>query len=102
MEIVCRAAKHLFAQYLQSVEQSYVAVAIAHFLNCFIGACQSVPAPNLGEELNGGRKKPKQRRQKSSSGGGGDNSEWSTLTPKSFWQKLKEEMDYYFSHLIDW
>lgn len=44
-ELITRAAKHLFVNYLQGLEMTVNASAIAHFLNCFLSSCSSLTSP---------------------------------------------------------
>lgn len=46
-ELLLRAVKHIFTQYMQSTELLNLAAAVSHFLNCFLYA-GSVPSPQLG------------------------------------------------------
>lgn len=51
-ELLTRAAKHLFTQYIQGVETMYLSNAISHFLNCFLSSCSSLPSPVSSDEVS--------------------------------------------------
>ena len=44
-ELITRSAKHLFVNYIQGLEMTVNAAAIAHFLNCFLSSCSSLSSP---------------------------------------------------------
>ena len=44
-ELITRSAKHLFVNFLQGLEMTVNAAAIAHFLNCFLSSCSSLSSP---------------------------------------------------------
>lgn len=41
-EIISRAAKHVYCQYIQDVDSMNLAAAISHFMNCFLSSCASL------------------------------------------------------------
>nr|XP_027202983.1 clustered mitochondria protein homolog [Dermatophagoides pteronyssinus] len=105
-ELICRSIKHMFVNYMQSVEVVYMATAISHFLNCFLSS--TVTQPSIIDEIG---KHSKRRGKKFRNGrmvispnenGAGKNVidrqsfDWLSLTPKSFWTQLRNEMDSYY------
>lgn len=100
-ELICRSAKHLFTNYIQSVEVVYLSTAISHFLNCFLSQSFYQPSSLISDELN---KNSKRKGKKNRNGRGANfdpklerqNFDWVSLTPKSFWTNLRNEMDSYY------
>ncbi|KAF7489179.1 Clustered mitochondria -like protein [Sarcoptes scabiei] len=97
-ELVCRSIKHLFVSYMQTVEPLYMATAISHFLNCFFSATVTQPVNFDDMNKHSKRRGRKMRNGKTLSENKQDrqNSDWLTLTPKSFWSQLRNEMDTYY------
>ncbi len=50
-EILCRSAKHLFRNYIQSVPIHLLSFSISHFLNCFLTIVSSLSSDYLSDEL---------------------------------------------------
>ncbi|KAH9517025.1 hypothetical protein DERF_007725 [Dermatophagoides farinae] len=104
-ELICRSIKHMFVNYMQSVEVVYMATAISHFLNCFLSS--TVTQPSIIDEIN---KHSKRRGKKFRNGrtvspnenGTGkivtdrQSFDWLSMTSKSFWTQLRNEMDSYY------
>ncbi|KAJ8919802.1 hypothetical protein NQ315_006331 [Exocentrus adspersus] len=95
-ELLLRSAKHIFTVYLQGCEMMNLAVAIAHFLNCFLYSGQ-VANPLQGQDENKNKKRNK-RRGRANPLSCNDNNEWANLTPKSLWNQLKTELKQYFDY----
>ncbi|XP_029826226.2 clustered mitochondria protein homolog [Ixodes scapularis] len=94
-ELITRAAKHLLTTYLQGVDASNMATAISHFLNCFLAApSANVQAPVSSDELKSNRKKGKRKGRHNLSML--DNTEWTTLSPRSLWEQLRGELHSYY------
>ncbi|UJR33486.1 hypothetical protein I4U23_020931 [Adineta vaga] len=51
-EILCRSAKHLFRNYIQSVPLHLLSFSISHFLNCFLTIISSSSSDCLSDELS--------------------------------------------------
>ncbi|CAB3380510.1 Hypothetical predicted protein [Cloeon dipterum] len=98
-ELVCRSAKHVFTNYMQSVELMSLSAAISHFLNCFLSACVTPHTPQGLDELQSkNAKKRNKRKGRVNPLSSPDNLEWTTMTPRSVWNQLKTEMKQYY----DW
>ncbi|XP_076363788.1 clustered mitochondria protein homolog isoform X2 [Tachypleus tridentatus] len=101
-ELISRSAKHQFTAYLQGVETMSLAAAISHFLNCFLSSCLNLPFPVGAEELQFRNSKKKgKRKNKQNPLLVQDNSEWTVLTPRSFWSNLKAELQSYYNWTIE-
>ncbi|KAF2351823.1 Clustered mitochondria protein [Trinorchestia longiramus] len=87
LEIVFRSVKHILAKYIQGVESITMSSGITHFLNCLL--CTGVPRVNVSktDELLSKKKRKKN---------GNSLPEWSSLTPRSLWQQIKQECKAYF------
>ncbi|XP_018580275.1 clustered mitochondria protein homolog isoform X1 [Anoplophora glabripennis] len=115
-ELLLRSAKHIFTVYLQGCEMMNLAVAITHFLNCFLYS-GPVTNPSQGQDevgvaiytgkyfftfeftfQNKNNKKRNKRRGRVNPLSCNDNNEWATLTPKSLWNQLKTELKQYFDY----
>lgn len=83
---------------MQTVEPLYMATAISHFLNCFFSATVTQPVNFDDMNKHSKRRGRKMRNGKTLSENKQDrqNSDWLTLTPKSFWSQLRNEMDTYY------
>ena len=122
-ELICRSAKHLFANYIQNVDTVNLATAINLFLNCFLSACKNVVVFNAIENLNGNKnhsnnsnnnnsngqssngnkmtKKKNRKRNKHHISAHNDSIEWANLTPKLFLDKLKENLQHHYSFSLE-
>lgn len=115
MELILRAAKHLFTTYVQTCEMMSMAAAISHFLNCFLTTAQLSANPLLAlDELQRLTQPSKGRRNKKNKGqnnGGSSNgsssnaaeptskqTEWAQLTQRSLWLAIRRELKQYW----DW
>ncbi|KAJ8969721.1 hypothetical protein NQ317_006110 [Molorchus minor] len=95
-ELVLRSAKHIFTVYLQGCEMMNLAVATAHFLNCFLYS-GPVANPVQGQEESKNNKKRNKRRGRPNPLSCIDNNEWANLTPKTLWAQLKAELKSYLT-----
>lgn len=99
-ELVLRAAKHIFTQYLQGLDMLSIACAVSHFLNCLLSSCTN-PSVNVPDQINSkkrSRNKSKNNRNKQSPLVPSDSVTWADLTPKTLWDQIKKECKAYF----DW
>jgi len=98
-ELVLRAAKHIFTQYLQGLDMLSIACAVSHFLNCLLSACNA-PVVTVPDQLNSKKRSRNKSKNKSKQSPltPSDSVEWATLTPKTLWQQIKKECKAYF----DW
>lgn len=99
-ELILRATKHIFTSYMQNCEMISMALAISHFLNCFL-ASGTISSPLVGlDELQKVQKRRNRRRNGKQAGPsvGVDNLEWAQLTQKSLWQQIRRELKVYW----DW
>ncbi|XP_044731040.1 clustered mitochondria protein homolog [Chrysoperla carnea] len=95
-ELLLRAVKHIFTQYMQSTELLNLAAAVSHFLNCFLYA-GSVPSPQLGVDES----RTSKRRNKRKGRGNGtvsqpEGNEWASLTPRGLWNQIRSELKSYY------
>ncbi|CAN8015169.1 unnamed protein product [Ixodes persulcatus] len=119
-ELITRAAKHLLTTYLQGVDASNMATAISHFLNCFLAApSANVQAPMSSDEVctlsdvahgmcpahsghivrvTGSIRLNRDTLYLLSPhlGRAADNTEWTTLSPRSLWEQLRGELHSYY------
>ncbi|XP_054711903.1 clustered mitochondria protein homolog [Uloborus diversus] len=95
-ELLTRAAKHLFSQYIQGVETMYLSNAISHFLNCLLSSCTSLSSPMSSDELQVKYKRKGKRKGKQNSLRFEDSNEWALLSNKTFWANLKNELLSYY------
>lgn len=115
-ELICRSAKHLFANYIQNVDTINLASGLSLFLNCFLSACKNVTVFNMVEnngnnnssnnaQTNGTSKsvskKKNRKRNKHHISTDNDSIEWATLTPKIFLDKLKEDLQSHYSFNLE-
>jgi len=98
-ELVMRATKHIFTNYLQGLDMLSLASAVSHFLNCLLSSC---PAPNtvVPDQLNSKKRSRNRSRNKSKQSplSPTDSVEWAMLTPKVLWTQIQAECKAYF----DW
>ena len=105
-ELICRSAKHLFANYIQNVDSVNLASAVNLFLNCFLSACKNVSVFNVVDSHQSSNvhqqagKKKNRKRNKHHISTDNDITEWATLTPKSFLDKLKEDLQQHYSFTL--
>ena len=52
VELISRAAKHLFKVFMQGVDMMSLSVAVSHFLNCFLGAYPSPKVQLAADEVS--------------------------------------------------
>ncbi|XP_053205036.1 clustered mitochondria protein homolog [Panonychus citri] len=97
-DLLCRSAKHIYTSYLQEVETLSAASAISHFLNCLLSSCQSYsikedkPAKRKGKKKGNGRHHSLLNQY---------SNEWSTLSPKSLFESLLNELETYYGWETD-
>jgi len=98
-ELVMRATKHIFTNYLQGLDMLSLACAVSHFLNCLLSACPN-PATTVPDQLNSKKRSRNRSKNKSKQSplAPSDSVEWASLSPKSLWAQIKAECKAYF----DW
>lgn len=94
-ELIARAVKHIFTSYLQSVETICLSSAVAHFLNCYTSSCTSPHTSSKNDELLSKKKKKKHPFSYNSY------NQWSSLTPKTLWARIKTELKSYYSWVLE-
>uniref|UniRef100_A0A182N3Y6 Clustered mitochondria protein homolog n=1 Tax=Anopheles dirus TaxID=7168 RepID=A0A182N3Y6_9DIPT len=128
-ELIVRAAKHIFTAYLQQTDVMSMAAAISHFLNCFLTVSSGGYQPywngdagdgdsQLVDEFGpksstGGKRQSKQGKRGGGKSGGGvsggsrkgtlptaDNSEWQSLTSKTLWAQIRQELKAYWDFVL--
>jgi protein TIF31 len=79
-----------------------LSAAISHFLNCFFSSCSTLPTPSASDELQlrQSRRKGK-RKNRQSLLSYQDNNEWINLSPKSFWNSLRNEIETYYGWILN-
>ena len=90
-DIITRATKHIFREYIQNAENITLSMAISHFLNCYLSSCTNPHSSPKNDELIFKRKRKKHPFSNNVS-------EWASLTPKSLWNQIKNELSSYY----DW
>jgi protein TIF31 len=99
-ELIIRAAKHIFNNYIQNTDMMSTAVAISHFLNCLLTSQPIVQAPQVAsDELFKTSKRRYNKKSAKNSASNNDHSsanEWTTLTQKNLWQQVRKEMKSYW------
>ncbi|KAL6258455.1 hypothetical protein P5V15_010411 [Pogonomyrmex californicus] len=97
-ELILRSAKHVFTSYMQGTELMSLSAAVSHFLNCLLSSAQIIhPQQNL-EELQSKTAKRRNKRKGRNNGPQQSEVEWASLTPKSLWQQIKNDLKAYY----DW
>lgn len=110
MELISRAAKHVYCNYIQDVDTMNLAAAISHFLNCYLSTCSNITAlanndhapvdengtHNL-KKLTSRRKGKRKRRDLHLNH---QNNDWMQTTPKSLWSSILSELDSYYSYQL--
>ena len=105
-EVITRAAKHIFVNYMQNLDMTCLSVAVAHFLNCLLSSCPNITV-NVPDELKSTRTTKRNKRYKGKQLSGSNNTgdgtkngdktnDFTEMSPKSLWKQIKEEADTYF------
>lgn len=100
-ELILRATKHIYYNYMQNTDMMNLAAAISHFLNCFLtsGPLQSPSSLGSDELQRTNKRRNKRKTGKNSLCGNNDNNnEWITLTQKSLWQHIRKEIKSYWDY----
>nr|CAD2151370.1 unnamed protein product [Meloidogyne enterolobii] len=125
VELLCRSIRHIFREFIRSVEAHCIGMAVAHFLNCFIGGSEkNVLAMQDTENNNningnahstlqkkivsGGKKKrrmgEKNNNNNSTLGNGSTpiqkSSAWTKLTQETLWKAISDESDGHYNYRI--
>nr|CAD2188977.1 unnamed protein product [Meloidogyne enterolobii] len=125
VELLCRSIRHIFREFIRSVEAHCIGMAVAHFLNCFIGGSEkNVLALQDTENNNningnghstlqkkivsGGKKKrrmgEKNNNNNSTLGNGSTpiqkSSAWTKLTQETLWKAISDESDGHYNYRI--
>lgn len=105
-ELLLRAAKHIYTTYLQSCEPMCIGAAVAHFLNCVLGACAS-PAlstpegPGAGRGSARGGRGRRARRHAHNTAPASPHPDWQNLTPRSLFAQIKQELKAYWGYELN-
>ncbi|CAL4122447.1 unnamed protein product [Meganyctiphanes norvegica] len=94
-ELISRSVKHIFVEYIQNAETICLSSAIAHFLNCYLSSCTNPHASSKNDELLSKKKRKKHPFSNSVV------AEWASMTPKSLWAQIKEELKSYYDFTFD-
>lgn len=101
--LINRAAKHVYREYVQNIQQHHLGGAIAHFLNCFLSHT-TFNAMNLVEsdELQPRKKKWNKKKGKRpiSNGETPKDIEWTGETANSIWSKIIEDVQMYYAYKL--
>ncbi|RWS22775.1 clustered mitochondria protein-like protein, partial [Leptotrombidium deliense] len=101
-ELVCRAAKHFFTNYIQNIDMTNLASGISHFLNCFLSSCHITNVSAQTEELQLRPSKRKgKRRNRSNVLTTQESNEWANLTAKSLWSSLRSELESFYGFKLN-
>jgi len=110
MELLCRCARHIFREYIRTVESHCLAASIAHFLNILVGSGEN--AYTFGGnmlaslEMDLSRKYKKKRRTpanglvSSSCSPTPKSIAWTKLTQEAFWKELSDDSLSHFDYVI--
>ncbi|XP_060803381.1 clustered mitochondria protein homolog [Amyelois transitella] len=102
-ELVLRAAKHIHTAYLQGCEAMCTGAAVAHFLNCLLGACASIQ-PGAGEApvcARSGRGARSRRARRHHQPAPPPPSDWQNLTHKSLFSQIRQELKAYWGYELN-
>lgn len=104
MELIVRAAKHIYYSYMQNADAMHLSSAISHFLNCFLTSGPVNAAANSDDMQKQGKKgknKNKNGKTNGKSNGNGSQNEaldWALITPKTMWSQIKKEAKSYWDY----
>ncbi|XP_037955422.1 protein clueless [Teleopsis dalmanni] len=97
MELILRAAKHIYYPYMQNADVMHLSSAISHFLNCLLtssqGSVGNISVTEDNPKSNKRNKNKSKNRTKLL-----NNSDWQLLTPKALWQQIKKEAKSYWDY----
>lgn len=113
-ELVSRAVKHVYCNYIQDVDNMNMAAAISHFLNCFLSSCSNINSyvnhdhfsnddlPNnqgmVSKKIASRRRGKRKRRDNPTSN---QNLDWILTTPKSLWSSIISELEHYYNYTLE-
>lgn len=108
-ELITRAAKHIFNYFIQNADVMTMAVAISHFLNCFLTTQPIVQAPQVSNDELTKTSKRRYNNKKNTVPNGNSHKDkainsncsdtnWVNLTQKSLWQQIKKELKAYWDY----
>ncbi|XP_067629085.1 protein clueless isoform X2 [Eurosta solidaginis] len=107
VEIIVRAAKHIYYGYMQGADAMHLANAISHFLNCFLSSGPASTANNIIDSNKANRRGKPKKNSKHVGGNSvchsfgtrsNENGEWLILTPKSIWIQIRKEVRSYWDY----
>ncbi|KAI9580984.1 protein clueless isoform X1 [Glossina fuscipes] len=106
MELIIRAAKHIYYTYMQNTDAIHLSAAISHFLNCFLSSGVinvNVHSDELHKSSNNNKRGKNKNRNtgKISQKNGqmvGENNDWALITQKILWQQIKKEAKFYWDY----
>ncbi|KAJ2949005.1 hypothetical protein O0L34_g5945 [Tuta absoluta] len=108
-ELVLRAAKHIYTTYLQGCEPMCIGAAVAHFLNCLLGACptpsiSASEAPAVARAGKGSRGRRTRRHNASAPAPAPPtpaHPDWHNLTPKALFSQIRHELKAYWGYELN-
>ncbi|XP_059052836.1 clustered mitochondria protein homolog isoform X2 [Achroia grisella] len=115
-ELLLRAAKHVYTVYLQGCEALCVGAAVAHFLNCLVGACAAAGAgaadvPAAARAAGGGRGARARRARRHHAAAAPAAAappaaaraapDWRNLTHKSLFSQIRQELKAYWGYELN-
>lgn len=116
-ELVSRAVKHVYCNYIQDVDSMNLAAAISHFLNCFLSSCgnlnpivnhdhfsnEDIKESQQGSTANNkklaSRRRGKRKRRDNQTSN--QNTDWILTTPKSLWASIVSELEQYYNYTLE-
>lgn len=113
-ELVSRAVKHVYCNYIQDVDNMNMAAAISHFLNCFLSSCNNLGAhvnpdhfsnddlltnQGLASKKIASRRRGKRKRRDNPTSS--QNLDWVHTTPKSLWSSIISELEQYYNYSLE-
>jgi len=106
-EMISRAIKWIFRNYLQKADQSVTGQAVAHLLNCLFASCP-VQLPQINDDINGNPDKSNKKKKKgkknapkhvepsTSVGWKQLTNQWMSVTPEAIWRDVEKRARSYF------
>ncbi|OWR43803.1 putative eukaryotic translation initiation factor 3 subunit [Danaus plexippus plexippus] len=99
-DLLLRAAKHIYTPYLQGCEAMCTSAAVAHFLNCLLGACPN-PVASMCEAPAKVTRSRGRRSKKNHTSSPPPTPDWQNLTPRTLFTQIKQELKSYWGYELN-